>query len=329
MSRTFFYNNKPIVIATSSICGPKESKGAIADYVEYKLQSDTFGEKTFEKAEIKMLNTVITNCINNAGLKNGDVDAVLAGDLLDQIICSTFAVRGLNCGYLGVYTACASFVESLILGGALIDGKYMNRVVCGTSSHFSTAERQYRYSLELGCTRPPQSQWTVTGGGACLLCLDGFGPKLSCGTVGKIVDFGVTDTNNMGAAMAPSACDTIYTHFQDTNRSPEYYDLIITGDLGMLGTRLLKHLLLEKGIDISKQHVDCGEMVYNICEKEYQGGSGAGCSSLVFCSYIYNLMCQNKIKKVLLVATGALLSSLSCQQGESIPGVSHAVALEI
>lgn len=326
--RTFFYKNKPRIIGASSICGPKESNGALGKYIDVKLDNDTFNEKSFEKAECKMLYTAIDSAIKNTKIERKDVDSIISGDLLDQIICSTFSARSFSCGYLGVYNACATFTEALTLGGVLIDGGYMNNVVCATSSHFSSAERQYRYPLELGSTRPPQSQWTVTGAGGCILSLNGDGPSLTCATVGRVIDFGVTDANNMGAAMATAACDTILTHFRESGRTPDYYDLIVTGDLGTLGSRIFKDLTWEKGVDLEKQHVDCGELIYNINEQEYQGGSGAGCSSLVFCSYLYKNMKKGRLNKILLMATGALLSSLSSQQGESIPGIAHAVALE-
>lgn len=326
--KTIFFKNCPKIIGTSSVGGPKEVAGSIGDYIETKLQNDTFNEKSFEKAESKILYTAIKDSIKNAKKNNEEIDVILAGDLLDQIISSTFAVRNFNSGYLGLYNACATFTEALTIGATFIDSKHFNNVVCATSSHFSSAERQYRYPLELGSTRPPQSQWTVTGAGACVLSKYGKGPKITSATIGKIVDYGVVDANNMGAAMAPAGADTLVTHFKETGLSPSDYDLIISGDLGALGSRILKDLTFEKGYNIEKQHVDCGELIYNIAEKEYQGGSGAGCSSLVFCSYIYNKLFNREIKKVLLMATGALLSSLSFQQGESIPGIAHAVSIE-
>lgn len=326
--RTFKFKNKPVIIATASIGGPKEAAGAIGKYINIKLQNDTCGEKSFEKAESKMLYEVIKKAISDSGKTEKEIDTVIAGDLLDQIIASTFAARNFPCGYLGLYNACATFAETLIIGGVLIDGGYINTAVCATSSHFASAERQYRYPLELGCTRPPQSQWTVTGAGACVVAAAGNGIKLTSATIGKIVDFGVTDANNMGAAMAPGAADCLITHFKETKSLPDDYDLIVSGDLGTLGSRILKDLTWEKGYDIEKNHVDCGELVYNLKENEYQGGSGAGCSSLTFCAYIYRKMLQGKYNKVLLMTTGALLSSVSAQQGESIPGIAHAIVME-
>ncbi len=328
MYRTIFFKNKPVITGTYTVSGPKEAAGSIGKKIRMKLEDDMFGEKTFEQAETKMLFYSIKGAIEDSGKTERDINAVIAGDLLNQIIAATFSVRNFQIGYLGVYNACATFTEALTLGATLIDGGYMENVVCGTSSHFSSAERQYRYPLELGCTRPPLSQWTVTGAGSCVLSKSGNGPKITAATIGKIVDYGVSDANNMGAAMAPAAADTLLTHFKETGFSPEEYDLILTGDLGTFGTRILKDLIWEKGYDIEKQHVDCGELVYNICEDEYQGGSGAGCSSLVFNSYIYDKLKRKKLKKVLLMATGALLSSISTQQGESIPGIAHAVSVE-
>lgn len=325
--RTIYFNNKPTILSVSSVGGPKEGAGRLGEYIEVKADEDTFGEKTFEKAEKKMLYTAIGNSIKNANKEISDIDAIIAGDLLDQIIAATFSARSFDAGYLGVYNACATFTEALTIGATMVDGGYLRSVVCGTSSHFSSAERQYRYPLELGCTRPPQAQWTVTGAGACVIG-KGEGAKITCATVGRVVDFGVSDVNNMGAAMAPAAADTLFTHFSETGLLPNDYDMIVSGDLGALGSKILVDLIWQKGYDISKNYIDCGEMVYNADEKEYQGGSGAGCSSMVFCSYFYKKLREKKFGKILLMSTGALLSSLSSQQGESIPAIAHAVRIE-
>ena len=328
MKRTIIFSNRPTIVGVSTVAGPKECSGCIGKYVDVKLNDDMFGEETFEKAESKMMYTSINRCIQNSKKTEEEINAIFAGDLLNQIISATFASRKFKSGYFGVYGACASFTECLTLGATMIDGGYMQNVICATSSHFSSAERQYRYPLELGCTRPPQAQWTVTGAGACLLSNYGVGPKITASTVGRVVDYGVMDANNMGSAMAPAACDTLLTHFHDLDIQPSEYNLIITGDLGTLGSRIFKDLMWEKGYDVEKQHVDCGELVYNINEAEYQGGSGAGCSSVVFNSYFYEKLINKKYKKILLMATGALLSSTSTQQGESIPGIAHAVVVE-
>ena len=328
MKRSLQFFNKPTIVGVSSIAGPKESNGSINKFIETKLDDDMFGEDTFERAESKMLYNVILNSIKNAKRTEKDIDAIISGDLLNQIISSTFAVRNFSTGYLGIYNACATFSESLILGAMLVDGGYMNNIICASSSHFSSAERQYRYPLELGSTRPPQAQWTVTGAGASVISKQGSGPIITGATVGKIVDFGITDANNMGAAMAPAAADTLFTHLNETGQKQFDYDLIITGDLGAFGSRVFKDLCWEKGIDVEGQHVDCGEIIFNICEDEYQGGSGAGCSSVVFSSYFYPLLKNKKLSKVLLIATGALLSAVSSAQSESIPSIAHAVAME-
>lgn len=275
-----------------------------------------------------MLSYAIRNAIASAKKSLSDIDAIVAGDLLNQIISASFAARDFSIPFIGVYNACSTMSESLALGAALIDGGYMKQVVCATGSHFSTAERQYRYPLELGSTRPPQAQWTVTGAGATVLSSSGKGPKITMATFGKVVDYGVTDANNMGAAMAPAAMSTLVSHFRESGEIPAQYDLIITGDLGAFGSRILKDLMWEKGLDIEKQHVDCGELIYNIKEDEYQGGSGAGCSAVVFNSYIYKKLKEKKLNRVIFMATGALLSSVSTQQGESIPCVAHAVVVE-
>lgn len=221
--------------------------------------------------------------------------------------------------------------ESLALAALTVDAGHADNVIAATGSHFSSAERQYRYPLELGTTRPPQSQWTVTGAGATLIRAAQKTQSriaVTSATFGKVVDFGITDVNNMGAAMAPAACDTILTHLKDTGREPDYYDLIVTGDLGALGSRIVKDLTWEKGVDIQPNHVDCGEIVYKVIEDEFQGGSGAGCSAVVLNSYIYDKLKRREINRVLFAATGALLSTVSSGQGESIPCICHAVSIE-
>ncbi len=325
--RTIIFKNQPKIISTSTIGGPKESSGAIGKFIEKKLKDDRFNEETYEKAECKMLSFVIDKVISNAKVKREDVGGILAGDLLNQIISSSYACRDFDAPYIGVYNACATMSEAIALGSSLVDGGYFDNIVCATGSHFSSAERQYRYPLELGSTRPPTSQWTVTGAGACLISSSGDGIPVNMATFGKVVDFGVKDANNMGAAMAPAAVDTVITHFKENNLTPSDYDLILTGDLGAHGSRIFKDLLWEKGFDTQKNHADCGELIYNINEKEYQGGSGAGCSAVVLNSYIYKKLKEGKLKKVLFIATGALLSTTAVQQGESIPCIAHAVSL--
>lgn len=327
--QTLFFKNKPSILSSGTIAGSKESEGVVGKYVDKTLEDDRFGESTYEKAECKMLSFAVQKAMENGHVKEDEVDCLLAGDLLNQIISASFSARDFSFPYLGVYGACSTMAESLIVGSMLLDGGYFKQVVCATGSHFSSAERQYRYPLELGTTRPPQSQWTVTGAGATLLSSKKESSVcITSATLGRVVDFGVKDVNNMGAAMAPSACDTVLRHLFDTNTSPEDYDLIATGDLGILGSKIFKDLMKGKGMDVRKNHVDCGEIIYSVPEGDYQGGSGAGCSAVVFNSYLLEKLKTGKLKNVLFCATGALLSTVSSGQGESIPCVSHAVQIE-
>ena len=328
---TVFFKNKPRLVGTGTIAGPKESEGVVGNYADKTLTDDMFGESTYEKAECKMLSFAVTKAIENAGLKEADIDLLVSGDLLNQIISASFTARDFEFPFLGVYSACSTMSESFALAATMIDAGYFRRVAAATGSHFSSAERQYRYPLELGCTRPPQSQWTVTGAGGAVLAdksLTSSNLAVTSATFGRVVDYGITDVNNMGAAMAPAAADTILRHLKDTGKTVKDYDLIVTGDLGALGSRLVKELTWEKGVDIQGNHVDCGEIVYNVVEDEFQGGSGAGCSALVFNSYIVQKLKSGELSRVLFVATGALLSTVSSGQGESIPCIAHAVSFE-
>ncbi|MBQ8319256.1 MAG: stage V sporulation protein AD [Clostridia bacterium] len=328
---TIFFHHQPRLVATGSIAGPKESEGIVGNFADKTLKDDTFGESTYEKAECKMLTFAVRKAIENAGLTERDIDLFVSGDLLNQIISASFTARDFDFPFLGVYSACSTMSESFALAGAMIDAGYFKRIVAATGSHFSSAERQYRYPLELGCTRPPQAQWTVTGAGGAVIAAKETTSSpiaLTSATFGRVVDYGITDVNNMGAAMAPAASDTVVKHLQDTGKKASDYDLIVTGDLGALGSRLMKDLTWEKGVDIQNNHVDCGEIVYNVIEDEFQGGSGAGCSALVFNSYIVEKMRRGELNRVLFVATGALLSTVSSGQGESIPCIAHAVSFE-
>ncbi len=328
--QTITFKNKPKIISTGTIAGPKECEGVVGNFVDKTLMDDMFGESTYEKAECKMLAYAISKAIENGGEDEKNVDMLISGDLLNQIISASFAARDFDFPFLGVYGACSTLAESFAIAASFVNAGYYQKIVAATGSHFSSAERQYRYPLELGNTRPPQSQWTVTGAGAALIAdaKTAKAPAITSATFGKVVDFGITDVNNMGAAMAPAAADTILNHLRDTGRSANDYDLIITGDLGALGSRIVKDLTWEKGVDIADNHVDCGEIIYNVIEDEFQGGSGAGCSAVVFNSYIYEKLKKGQLNRVLLAATGALLSTVSSGQGESIPCICHAVAIE-
>ncbi len=325
---TIFFKNSPHITSYAAICGSKEKIGVIGGFADVTLDDDMYGETTYEKAECKMLANTIALAIEKGGYKEDDIDVLLSGDLLNQIISASFAARKFNFPFLGVYNACSTMSESMMLGAMMVDAGYVKRAVAATGSHFASAERQYRYPLELGCTRPPQSQWTVTGAGGCVISAVGEGMKITSATMGRVCDYGVTDVNNMGAAMAPAAAATIIQHLKDTGTQPTDYDMILTGDLGALGSRIVKDLTWEKGFDISARHVDCGEIIYNVIESEFQGGSGAGCSAVVLNSYVLTKMSSGLYKRILFAATGALLSTVSSGQGESIPCISHAVELE-
>ncbi len=329
--QTIFFKNKPKIIATGTIAGPKECQGAVGNCVDKALADDMFEENTYEKAECKMLSYAISQAIKNAGVTEKEVDMLVSGDLLNQIISASFAARDFDIPFLGVYGACSTLAEAYAIAATLIDGGYIQTAVAATGSHFSSAERQYRYPLELGNTRPPQAQWTVTGAGGAVISRAKNADSdiaITSATIGKVVDFGITDVNNMGAAMAPAAADTVFRHLKDTGRRVEDYDLVLTGDLGALGSRIVKDLLWEKGVDAQGNHVDCGEIIYKVIEDEFQGGSGAGCSAVVFNSYVFDKLKKGELNRVLLAATGALLSTVSSGQGESIPCICHAVSIE-
>lgn len=326
--QTIVFNNKPRIIGNYAIVGGKEGHGTFKDYYDYILKDDKFGEKTFEHAERKIIEHAISNSIEKAKLTINDIDMIVGGDLLNQIISMSFTARHFDRPFLGVYGACSTMAESLAIGAAFVDGEYLKNVVCATGTHFSTAERQYRFPLELGNQRPPTSQWTVTGAGSSVLSLSGKGHKITMATFGKVTDYGISDVNNMGAAMAPAAMSTLISHFQDTNTTPDDYDLIITGDLGKLGSEILMDLMEHNGWKLGKNYNDCGQMIYNNNQKTFQGGSGCGCSAAVLNSFILKKLDEGVYKKVLFAATGALLSTLSSQQGDSVPGICHAVVIE-
>lgn len=327
--QTVKLESKPRILATASVVGPKEGEGPLKDYFDIILKDDTAGQDSFEKAESSILYTAISQSIKNANLKQEDINYLFAGDLLNQLTSSSFAARDMCIPFIGLYGACSTMTESLSIASMIMDGGFANYVVAATSSHFSSAERQFRFPLEYGSQRAPTAQWTVTGSGSMVLGKEGNFPYVTYITTGKVKDYGITDANNMGAAMAPAAVDTLKCHFQDTGRSPEDYDIIATGDLGKVGKELTKKLLLEYGYDISPVYIDCGDEIFNAEKQDTKsGGSGCGCSAVVACGYIYKNMLKGKLKRILLVSTGALLSTTSSLQGESIPGIAHAVSIE-
>lgn len=325
--QTVQFSNHIGIMGSYSIVGEKEGNGNFKEFFDYILKDDLFGEKSYEKAERKILEHAILNALNVAGIKTNSLDMLISGDLLNQIISSSFAAREFNLTFLGLYGACSTMAEALAVGSTFIDNGSFSSVACATGSHFSSAERQYRFPLELGNQRPPVSQWTVTGAGCMVLGNNDTNKRISNATFGKVVDFGIVDVNNMGAAMAPAAMDTLIRHFEDTNTNPDDYDLILTGDLGKLGSEILLDLMENKGYKLKDNYNDCGQMIFNNNQKTYQGGSGAGCSAVILNSYVMKKMSEGKFKRVLFGATGALLSTLSSQQGESIPGICHAVEI--
>ena len=325
--QTICFQNSPKIIGNYSIVGQKEGNGNFKDYFDYIVKNDLFGEKTFENAERKMLEHAVWNAMDKAGLKSEDMDLLICGDLLNQIISSSFTARHFDITFLGLYGACSTMAETLAVGASFVDSKYFNNIACATGSHFSSAERQYRFPLELGNQRPPVSQWTVTGAGCSILSESGSNKAIVNATFGKVTDFGINDVNNMGAAMAPAAMSTLIAHFEDTKTTPEDYDLILTGDLGKLGSEILMDLMENKGYKLKSNYNDCGQMIFNNNQKTYQGGSGAGCSAVILNSYVMQKMEEGVYNRVLFAATGALLSTLSSQQGNSIPGICHAVEI--
>ncbi len=328
-TQSIMFDNPPTILETSSIVGPKESQGPLAKYFDQCLEDEFWGEKTWEKAESKIIKENVNAVIAKSGIPATDIDFCFAGDLLNQCISSSFGLREINMPFFGVFGACSTFVESMCLGSVFIEGGGASNVLCATSSHFCSAEKQFRFPLELGNQRPPTSQWTVTGSGAAILSANGKGPYITCITPGKIVDMGIKDANNMGAAMAPAALDTLITHFRDTGRKPSYYDAIITGDLGYIGKDILSELAETKGYNIKNNYNDCGVLMFDKEKQDtHSGGSGCACIGTVFSGYFFQELKAKKINRILLIATGALMNSMSSQQGETIPGIAHAISIE-
>ena len=328
--QTFKLSNPVSIKETASVVGPKESNGPLAKYFDKCIEDEFYGESSWEKAESKFIKSATEMLIAKSGISNKDIDFCFAGDLLNQCISSCFGLRETNIPFFGIFGACSTFVESLILGAMAIDGNFAKNVLCAVSSHFCSAEKQFRFPLELGNQRPPTSQWTVTGSGACILSKEGTGPYITHVTPGKIIDMGIKDVNNMGSAMAPAAIDTLITHFQDTSRNPDYYDGIFTGDLGYIGKDILLDIVKTKGYDITNNYNDCGILIFDKNKQDtHSGGSGCACCASVFSGYLYKKLKERKLNKILLIATGALTNSTTSQQGESIPGIAHAVSIEM
>ena len=326
MGETLVLKNAPAVSAFASVVGQKEADGPLGRRFDAVEPDARAGQDSWEKAESAMLRRAIDMAAERAG---GAPGCVLAGDLLNQCAGSAYAVRGVAAPFFGLYGACSTMAESLGLAALLVDGGYFESAAAATGSHFCSAERQFRYPLEYGGVRTPTAQWTVTGAGCVVLSREGAGPYVTRFTPGRIVDAGIKDMANMGAAMAPAAYDTLKRHFEQTGRAPGYYDVVLTGDLGRLGQEILRDLFAADGVDLGPNYMDCGVLIYDIERQDtHCGGSGCGCSASVLTGHFLRGMRDGLWRRVLFAATGALMSPTTAQQGESIPGICHAVAIE-
>lgn len=329
--------SKPVyIISGSSIVGTKEGEGPLGNLFDMVGQDDMFGCSTWEEAESNLQKDAVYLALEKAGVKPENVSFIFAGDLLGQSIATSFGIASYKIPLLGVYGACSTCGESLTVGAMCIAGGFADKVVCVTSSHFASAEKEFRFPLGYGNQRPLSATWTVTGSGAFVLSSAADGKETECMakaliegmTVGKIMDYGLKDSMNMGACMAPAAADTIARHFLDWNSQPEDYDKIITGDLGSVGQKVLFELLREKDYDISQNHMDCGIEIFDAGTQDtHAGGSGCGCSAVTLSAYILKQLSEGHWKRVLFVPTGALLSKTSFNEGQSVPGIAHALVL--
>lgn len=335
--RSIAFENAPYIIGCASVAGEKEGAGAFGKYYDVVETDPMFGGKSWEEAESKMQHMAADISIRKAGLEKNDIRYLVAGDLLGQLIATSFGIMNLNIPMFGVYGACSTMGESMAIASMLVDGGFADYVVALTSSHFASAEKQFRFPLAYGNQRPFSASWTVTGSGAVVLAsprakwtrTETDYVRVTGVTTGTITDYGIKDSMNMGACMAPAACDVILSNLKDFGISPDYYDRIITGDLGIIGQRILADMLKGYGYDITKCQMDCGtEIYYNEEQDTNVGGSGCGCSAITLCGYILKKMKRKEWKRVLFVPTGALLSKISFNQGNSVPGIAHAVMLE-
>jgi stage V sporulation protein AD len=338
---TVVFETPPEIVGSYSVVGPKEGKGPLSAYFDYVMPDTYNGEKIWEKTECAMMEMALTEILKKCGIAATDVEYVLAGDLLNQITTSNYALRRISRPYIGMFGACSTMALTIAVGAMLVDGGFANKVLCTTSSHHDTAEQQFRMPTEYGSQRPLTAQWTVTGSGCVLLGTgnnndaSGSGDagqpvklRVTAATLGKIVDFGQKDASHMGAAMAPAVAETILSHFYDMGTGPEAYDLIISGDLGSVGLELLKTVLDKSGFHSLDNVQDCGCLIYHADQDVHAGGSGCGCSAVVLCGYLLDRLRKKDLRKILFVGSGSLHSKDSLLQGESIPGIGHAVAIE-
>ena len=327
--QSYIFEHPPVITAWASVAGKKESEGPLSSYFDLIVKDSYCGEKTWEQAEKKFQQIALETLLKKAKKITENIDVLFSGDLLNQCIGSSMTVNNMNIPHIGLYGACSTMAESLLLAAMAVDGGFADCSVAMTSSHFASSERQYRFPLGYGGQRTPTAQWTTTGAGAAMVSSSGKGPKITACTIGSVHDLGITDANNMGAAMAPAAFSTIKAHFEDLSRTADDYDLIVTGDLGQLGKELLLNLARQNHVDLAGKIADCGCLLFdNTAQDVHSGGSGCGCSAITLCGYLLNCLEMRKYKRILFCGTGALLSPISVQQGLSIPGICHAVAIE-
>lgn len=328
-AQTIFFETPPHILSSAAIAGTKEKDGPFGDAFDGAVSDDLWGTESWEKAESKFMQQAILTALKKENLAPYDIDYMFAGDLLNQCTATNYGIRVFDVPFIGLYGACSTMGLSMKMGAMAIDGGYADRTICVTSSHFCSAERQFRFPLEYGGQRPPSSQWTVTGSACVILDNEKGNVKIECATTGKIVDRGITDANNMGAAMAPAAIDCLTAHFEDTKRTPEDYDAILTGDLGKIGKSIVIDQMKENGFDLSRNYTDCGVLMFNSTQDVHAGASGCACSGLILCAHILKKMEKGEWKRVLFVPTGALMSPTAVQQGESIPSIAHALCLTV
>ena len=325
---TVLMSSRPTILGYAAVVGKKEGEGPLGRYFDYIFEDTTLGEKTWEKAESALQREAFTRALDKAGLSPSQIHYLFAGDLLNQNIASTFGMRESNVPLLGQFGACSTMAQTLGMAAVFVDSGAADLCSAVTSSHFCTAERQFRFPLEYGGQRTPTAQWTATASGSAVVGMGGSGVHIAAVCFGRINDLGITDANNMGAAMAPAAADAIANFLTDTTTTPEDYDLIVTGDLSQVGSELLRDLLERKGIKLGSKHADCGLMMYDREKQDvHAGGSGCGCSASILCSYFLSKLEKKELNNLLFVATGALMSPTSSQQGESIPGIAHLIHL--
>ncbi|MBM7622034.1 stage V sporulation protein AD [Bacillus tianshenii] len=328
--QSWVFANKPVILAGAAVGGPFEANGSLADDFDLLHKDLWLEEESYEKAHKILLEEACNKAVKKANMELSNVQFLFAGDLLNQMTPTNFAAEALELPYLGVFGACSTSMEGLALASFIVNYGGAQYCLTGASSHNAAVEKQFRYPTEYGGQKPPTAQWTVTGAGVGLVSNVGIGPHVTSATIGKVINMGLKDPFNMGGAMAPAAVDTIKAHFKDLGRDPSYYDLIVTGDLGKIGRQVSMDMLKEQGINLSEeQYQDCGLLIYKENQPVLAGGSGAGCSAVVLYGHLLNEMAKGKLKRILVVATGALLSPLSFQQKESIPCIAHAVSIEM